>query len=312
MRIGMIQRMGWRAELGAISSSAEAFARMCDEAEAAVAGGVDGLFAYDHLEAVPDAREAACFEAWTTLSAVAARVPDVRIGTLVSGVSLRNIGLLAKMAVTVDAVSDGRLVLGLGAGWYRDELHRYGYPVMSYRQRASATAAACRALRALWTGQPASATVGSTTLSEAICTPLPVHGTIPIWIGGASTTMQEIAVTVADGINVGGTPQEVRSHVESIAHQLVTQGRERETFELSTEVQLLWEPAADQLQAVARRSGTTPEDFATWNLVGTDEQIREMVRGYRDAGIDTLIVFAPASPKPNDLVELIRLVKQEA
>lgn len=312
MRIGMILRMGWRAELGAMSSPAGAFARMCDEAEAAVARGVDSLFVYDHLEAVPDAREAACFEAWTTLSAVAARIPDVRIGTLVSGVSLRNVGLLAKMAVTVDAVSDGRLVLGLGAGWYRDELRRYGYPVMPYRQRASATAGACRALRALWTGQPAGATVGSTTLSDAICTPLPVRGTIPIWIGGASTTMQEIAVTVADGINVGGTPQEIRSHVESIAHQLATQGRRREAFELSTEVQLLREPAASQLQAVARRAGTTPEDFATWNLIGTDEQIRAMARGYRDAGIDTLIVFAPVASKSDDLAALIRLVKQEA
>jgi alkanesulfonate monooxygenase SsuD/methylene tetrahydromethanopterin reductase-like flavin-dependent oxidoreductase (luciferase family) len=312
MRIGMILRIGWRAELGAMPAPAEAFARMCEEAAAAVAAGVDSLFVYDHLEAVPDAREAACFEAWTTLSAVAARLPGVRVGTLVSGVSLRNVGLLAKIAVTVDALSGGRLILGLGAGWYRDELRRHGYRVVPYRQRAATTAGACRALRALWTGQPTTATIGSTTLSEAICMPPPVRDTIPIWIGGTSATMQDIAVAAADGMNVGGTPEEVRGHVESLTNQLVTQGRTREAFELSTEVQLLREPTADQLQAVARRSGTTPEDFATWNLVGTDEQIRSMVRGYRDAGIDTLIVFSPVVSKPDDPAEVIRLVKQGA
>lgn len=309
MDVGVILRTGWRAEIPGMPRPEAAFARLRDEAEAAIAAGADGLFAYDHLEAIPDSRDAPCFEAWTTLSALAAAFRGSRIGTLVSGVSLRNVGLLAKMAVTVDAISGGNLVLGLGAGWYRSELQHHGIPVLPFTQRAAATGEACQALRALWTGRPVTAEVGTTMLQEAVCAPRPVRDSIPIWIGGSSAAMQEIAASSADGISLGGTPQETRDLIDSVTRRLASRQRDRRTFTFSAEVQVAVSPSDGQLAVLASRSGTTPEDFATWNLMGSPERIVKRVAEYRDVGLDMLIAFAPLARSADDLAAIIELVR---
>jgi len=310
MEVGVILRTGWRAEVPGMPRPEAAFTRLRDEAGAAIAAGAAALFAYDHLEAVPDSRDAPCFEAWTTLSALAAAFPGTRIGTLVSGVSLRNTGLLAKMAVTVDAISGGNVVLGLGAGWYRSELNHHGIPVLPFAQRAAATGEACQALRALWAGHPVTAEVGTTMLREAVCAPGPVKGSIPIWIGGSSAAMQEVAASSADGISLGGTPQEIRALIDSVTCRLASRQRARERFTFSAEVQVAVSPSDDELSVLASRSGTTPEDFATWNIVGSPERILERVAEYQDAGLNMLIAFPPLARSVGDVAAIIGLVRQ--
>lgn len=91
--------------------------------------GLNSIWVYDHLIfKFPPEPDEGLHEAWTILSALAAVVPRVELGTLVMCTSFRNAGLLAKMAATLDTISDGRLILGMGAGWHEPEYTSFGYP----------------------------------------------------------------------------------------------------------------------------------------------------------------------------------------
>lgn len=311
MRIGVILRTGWRGETSDMDRPAEAFSRLVEEGKAAAAAGADCLFVYDHLEAVPSVRDAGCFEAWTSLAALATVVPQVHIGPLVSGVSLRNPGLLAKMAATVDAASAGRLIVGLGAGWYRDELRRYGFPVLPYEERVAVTAQTIRVLRELWSGRPTTAVVGPARLGGAICAPRPVQGSaVPLWVGGSSAAMQRVAAELADGINIGGTPAEVARLVNGLRRQLEAHGRSRSELDISVETQVLVSPPRRTLERISAQSGATPEEFAAANLVGTPDAITARVEEYAAAGIDTLILFAPLVSSPRELSDVVALARK--
>src|SRR5215813_7118831 len=113
-----------------------AWSEIRDYARHAEAIGLDSVWICDHLLSGPDdQRVEAILEAWTILSALAATTDRIELGQLVMCVSFRNPALLAKMAVTADAVSGGRLVLGLGAGWYDPEYQMYGFPTDHRGQR---------------------------------------------------------------------------------------------------------------------------------------------------------------------------------
>src|SRR5213593_2771808 len=97
--------------------------------------GLEGLFRSDHYLAIVRGGAAGSLDAWTTLSALAARTERIRLGTLVSPVTFRHPSLLAKMAVTVDHVSGGRVEAGLGAGWYPNDHFVYGFPFADTKGR---------------------------------------------------------------------------------------------------------------------------------------------------------------------------------
>jgi alkanesulfonate monooxygenase SsuD/methylene tetrahydromethanopterin reductase-like flavin-dependent oxidoreductase (luciferase family) len=307
----MILRTGWRAERSEVSP-ASSFAAVIQEGRAAAQAGITSFYAYDHLEAIPDEREAPFFEAWTTLAAAAAALPaGSRVGTLVSGVSLRNVGLLAKQAVTIDAATGGHAILGLGAGWYRDELRRYGIPVATFAERVANVEAAIGTIRGLWSGRPVTSSVGASRFDDAIGSPRPVAGDIPIWVGGNSAAMKQLAVRHADGINIGGTVDEVAAGVTEIEEGLEREGRDRGGFTVSIEVQVARDPGADDLQRIASRSGTDPKDFATWNLVGDAETIRRRAQLYRSAGVDEVVAFLPLARDDDDVARLAELICED-
>src|SRR5437016_8604569 len=95
-------------------------------------------------------REGAMLESWSTLSALAALVPRVRVGTIVLGNTYRHPAVVAKMAAQVDIISGGRLLLGLGAGWQQNEHEAYGIPFGTMRERLERLDEACQVMKALW------------------------------------------------------------------------------------------------------------------------------------------------------------------
>ena len=121
-RFGVVLPQGWRGDLDHLSDPVEQFEAMLGVAREADALGFDSVWLYDHLQPPPT------FECWTSLAAVARETEHVRLGQIVTCNLYRNPALLGRMALTLDALSHGRALLGLGAGWDEDEYRAHGYP----------------------------------------------------------------------------------------------------------------------------------------------------------------------------------------
>src|SRR2546430_983049 len=117
----------------------------------AAAGGWDAACVTDHFMPNTPDRVGDTMECWTTLAALAAVVPKMRLGTIVSGNSYRHPAVLAKMAAQVDLISGGRLICGLGAAWQQNEHEAYGIPFYTVAERLARLDEACQVLKALWT-----------------------------------------------------------------------------------------------------------------------------------------------------------------
>ncbi len=168
--------------------------------------GYDSVWAYDHLSPfwTPSGKVLEC---WTTLSAVAARTNIIRVGSLVTNVNLRNPSLLAKMSSTVDVISGGRLILGLGTGdrMSRDELVSYGYKFHDLASRAEALRETISILKAMWETDETSFQGKQYKVTGAVNFPKPKQKPHPpIWVGGKHWKILDIVAEMADGWNYWG------------------------------------------------------------------------------------------------------------
>src|SRR5207302_5711338 len=120
-------------------------------AEACEAHGLEGLFRSDHYLSTIGSAGKPCLDAWATLAALAARTSRIRLGTLVSPVTFRHPAELAKVALTVDHISGGRVELGLGAGWNEREHAAFGFPFPETRERMTLLEEQLQVIRAVWT-----------------------------------------------------------------------------------------------------------------------------------------------------------------
>jgi alkanesulfonate monooxygenase SsuD/methylene tetrahydromethanopterin reductase-like flavin-dependent oxidoreductase (luciferase family) len=195
-------------------------------AVAAEAAGFDGVWLYDHLAGSVHG-EPRVLECWTTLTAVAAVVPRIAIGPMVLNVANRDAGTLAVMAATLQEVSGGRLLLGLGAGGGRDlpyahEQYALGREVPSDGVRRANVEAAIATLRQVWTGT-----------ANGVSGFLRPDPPLPVIVGGFGPKMAELAGRVADGINVPGGPQ-LPSLVRIAREAQEAAGGERNRFIVTT------------------------------------------------------------------------------
>ena len=144
--------------------------------------GFDSVWVCDHLYGVP-MPNLPIFEAWSELAAVGALTSRVELGTLVTPVFFRNAAVLAKQVATIDHVSNGRTVVGLGSGWFAMEFESYGLPFPPVRERLRALDETATVLKRLWTEPSVTFEGAHVTLHEALCEPKPIRRP-PILIGG--------------------------------------------------------------------------------------------------------------------------------
>ena len=262
---------------------------------AAEASGWDGLWVPDHFmppesgygqESPRADRELlATHECWSLLAGLAAAVPRVRLGAMVTGNTYRHPAVLAKVAATVDHISSGRLVLGLGAGWQENEHRRYGIAFGTARDRADMLEEACAVICGLFANERTDFEGAHYRLQGAPLTPKPLQDPLPIMIGGRGER-RTIPTLVRWGHEWNGwcSVEEMR-YFNALIDRLCTEaGRDPATIARSAAVLLhLCDSEAEAARLQAGASGR-PE------LVGTPAQLVERVAEYAAAGTDELII----------------------
>jgi len=253
----------------------------------------DSAWTFDHLYPVDG--DGPCFEGWTTLALLAHHVPHKQIGHLVLANPYRHPALLAKMATAMDHATQGRFVLGLGAGWHEPETSAYGIRLDPIAVRLRVLEAALQVIRALFSadagawpmagGQPSGEVGGMTLdappyrLTHARNDPPPLSpGGPPIWLGtqGERTGMRLVA-TYADGWNFsGGTVAEFAHKLEALDRACETAGRDRATVEVS----------------VQRRGGSNAEER---------QAALEYGRAVAGEGCDHLVLYLDPRDGPDGL-----------
>ena len=171
------------------------------------AGGIDTCWVPDHVTLPADDVRAnggrsgidEPLEAWTVLATMAARTTRLRLGTEVTPLPLRPPVLLAQTVATLDALTNGRAVLGLGGGWYRDEFEQAGIAFLPYRRRLEQTRDGARLVRALLAGESVSSSNGFYDLRDARVRAPSNRGRVPIWFGGRSEHVLRLAAELGDG-----------------------------------------------------------------------------------------------------------------
>jgi alkanesulfonate monooxygenase SsuD/methylene tetrahydromethanopterin reductase-like flavin-dependent oxidoreductase (luciferase family) len=260
--------------------------------------GVDWISVWDHLyEAPPAGGTQPHFEAIATLGALCVETERARIGTLVFYVGYRNPGLLAKAAVTLDHLSNGRFELGLGAGWHEQEAEAFGYDFPPLGTRFDMLEEAAPLIRDLL--DPAIERVDHQgrfyRTSNASCLPPPVGGRrLPLWIGGTGPKRTPaLAARYADGWNAAYISPRVFGRLsDAVSGRCTAIGRDPASLERTVNVMFMLSIDAgaerrmrEQLDA---QWGERAAQLADGALVGTPEQAVEKILAYREAGADGL------------------------
>ena len=244
----------------------DSWAEIAGIARQAEAGGVDSLWLYDHLlHRSDDGTEVGMHEAWTLLSAVAAVTERVELGTLVVATSFRPAGLLAKMAVTVDEVSGGRLILGLGCGWHEPEYRAFGYP---FDHRVGRFEECLRILVPLVHGERVTFEGEWNRVEDAVLLPPPRRPGMPILIAAKGERMLRLTARYADAWQTAwfGLPDErFTERHDGLLAACAAEGRDPATVELTVgvDVSTTSEGAHLPLDAQAIADG-----LAVWADVG--------------------------------------------
>ncbi len=246
--------------------------------------GWDGLWLADHFMPNADDTSAPWPEAWTTLSALAAVVPRIRLGTLVTGNTYRHPAVLAKMAATVDHISGGRLVLGLGSGWQENEHEQYGIEFGTVATRLARLDEACQVIKKLFTEKEASFEGKYYQLTSASLEPKPLHNPLPLMIGGGGEKVTlKITARHADEWNVWGTVDLLIHKMKILDQHCEDAGRDPAAIERSA-VALLFMSDDEAFTRKMRDTIDRP------TITGNVREVAETVKAYAEAGVDELIV----------------------
>jgi F420-dependent oxidoreductase-like protein len=252
-------------------------------AKHAQAGGWHSVWYADHFMPNQEDTSGPTSECWTTLAGLAASVPRVRIGALVSGNTYRHPAVLPKMAANVDNISGGRCVLGLGAGWQENEHRAYGIEFSTLGGRMSRFEEACQVVTGLFSNEKTNFAGKHYQLTDAPLAPKPVQSPLPLLIGGGGEQRTlRIAAKYANEWNVWGTP-EVLAHKGAILNRYCEEiGRDPKSIARSTQGMLMFTEDAAVLERM-KASGRP--------VIGGDGPgIRAIVERYAEAGVDELII----------------------
>jgi F420-dependent oxidoreductase-like protein len=279
VKVGVIVPQGWTGEYDGWDPQV-AWQRTVQVARQADDLGFESIWLFDHFHTFPDPTDEITFESFTSLAVLAASTSRVRLGHLVVCAAFRNPALVAKMLSTMDVISGGRMELGIGAGWKRDEWVAYGYGFPETSERLARLGddlevitrmlAPGRTVRASFRGRSAS-------VDDAINVPKPLQARLPIVIGGNGPNVTwRLAARYADEINLDKmTPSDVAEALPVIRSRCDEIGRDPASLRVSVHI--------------SRHNKVAP---------GTERIDR--LASYRELGVSRTIEFLPASAREDD------------
>jgi probable F420-dependent oxidoreductase len=251
------------------------------------AAGWHGLWYADHY--MPDSPtgdpvDGPVLECWTMLAAVGAAVPRLRLGSLVSPTTVHHPALLAKRAASLDQLTGGRLVLGLGAGWQVNEHRAYGFELFEPKERVDRFEEGIQIVRSLLREPRTTFTGTHFQVTDAPCDPKPVQDPLPILVGTGSPRMLRIAARFADEWNVWGPPERVGAVVAALDRACGAEGRDPATVRRTCQAMVSLQ---DDPAVAAKVRERLPADRS---VVGSATEMVDRLGGYVELGIDEFIV----------------------
>ena len=264
--------------------SAAPWADLVDECKHAEQTGWDGIWIADHFMPNREDNLGPTQEVWTVLAALAALVPRVRLGSLVTGNTYRNPGVLAKQVAQLDVISGGRVVLGLGAGWQENEHAAYDIPFYTTGTRLRRLEESAQIIRSLFDNERTNFEGMHYQIKNAPLAPKPAQSHLPILIGGGGEKVTlRLAAKYADEWNTWGTPDTLQHKIEVLNQHCEEVGRVPGTVWHSAQATVTISDDPAVVERALSRGG-----FAS--IAGGVEQIREQVGKYAEAGVDEFIL----------------------
>ena len=246
------------------------------------------------------------FEGWSVLAGLAPLTRKVRLGLMVGANTFRNPGHVAKVTTTLDHLSEGRAVLGIGGAWFEREHDAYGIDFPAIGERLDRFDESVMLIRRLLDGERFSHEGRFYTFHDALCEPRPVQAHLPILVGGSGPkkTLRTVALR-ADGWNTSGPLEEVRDRVVILAQHCADVGRD--IADDREDGQLRDHPARRRGRGGGRLPGADgpQRDRIRWRwrrLLGSPTEVADAIRPYLALGFETVIVRMPA-PYDRETIE---------
>jgi F420-dependent oxidoreductase-like protein len=254
--------------------------------------GFDSVWLNDHLYGIPGP-QLPIFEAWTTLSAVGAITSRVQLGTLVSPIGFRNPALLAKMVATLDNISDGRVIVGLGGGWFEMEFSGYGFdfPPLAVRLRQLDEGAAL--MKRMWTEEQPTFTGKQFHAASVYCEPKPVRKPHPPILigGGGEKVLLRIAAKQADIWNNLAVHQAQLAHKVALLRQhCQAVGRDPRSIQISQQTMVVIGKDAADAQAKVEKAQAIYGGHLGQGIAGTPQQCIDKIQQHIAAGCTMFII----------------------
>ena len=286
-----------------------------DAALVGEAAGWDSVWTWDHLLAIIGPWEQPILEGWSTLAATAAVTTRMRLGLMVGANTFRNPGLTAKLATTLDNISGGRAILGIGGAWFEREHEAFGFEEWGsgFGERLDRLDEAVMVLRRLLDGERITHEGRFYRMKDALCEPRPVQAKLPILVGGSGPrkTLRTTALR-ADAWNTAGTIDEVRKSVETLEGHCADVGRDPAEIERTVSFPTVirdTRAAAEAAFGDLRAYNGVDASGGGLSLLGPPNELAETIRPYRELGFSTVIVRMPA-PYDRETIDRIGEIRE--
>ena len=265
------------------------------EAQLAADLGFRGLWAADHfMPNEPEPADGPVLECFTMLAALAARIPKLRIGSIVASNTHRNPAVLANMAATIDQISGGRMVLGIGAGWQANEHAAYGMQYGTFGERFDRLEEACQIITSMFVNHRTTVSGRHYQVVDAPCDPKPVQTPLPVLIGGSGEKRTlDLVARYAQEWNTWGVPDFLAAKGAVLDGHCERLGRDPKSIHRTAATMLVISADAAKLERFRSM------DLGRPTMVGTPPEIVEIVHAYEAAGVDEIIIpgFSFATPQ---------------